>query len=80
MQKEDAGTPTEQPMRILTPKFIENQSQLEDEKMLTDVAPNWGRVECVAMPYNGVDEKNEASYACPKHIETSSSVPSWKYN
>jgi len=80
MQREDAGMPMEQPMRILTPKFIENQSRLENESTLTDVAPNWGGVKCVFMPYNGVYEKDEACYACPKHVETSSYIPSWKYN
>ncbi len=41
-----------------------------------DVTPNWRPVDRVLMPYDGVDEKDEATEASPHHKQAHPNSPS----
>ena len=46
-----------------------------DDEFRRDVAPDGCPIDCIIVPYNGINELVEASQPSPRHVEAGSGIP-----
>ena len=47
-----------------------------DKVSSRDITPNWRPVDCIVVPYEGIDKEDQAAESNPYHVKAHPSVPS----
>lgn len=76
MQSEPAGRAILAPFMIWVATTVDGYlSDNREPGAPTNIAPDWCMVDCIAIPYNGVDKLDEASRRYPHHEEACPNIP-----